>query len=238
MTRIVLLLLLIISSHIAQSQNLEVWIDDKDIVTCPMGTIVETNVSFRNNSDLPIVLQVKKLKEKLQKNQGAFFKLGHKMTGLRSSISQNTYTIQPGETSSEFVAYFSTGFHEGKSEVTYRFFNKDKKSDYQDLTIKYDVSTTVKTNKLFINHQINISFMYPNPATHYGEFAYKMSRETSSKAEITLHNVLGGEVGRFSLPFNENILRINFKDLDAGVYFYTLVLDDHSVVTKKFVVKK
>ncbi|MGB0522180.1 MAG: hypothetical protein ACPGJS_04430 [Flammeovirgaceae bacterium] len=31
---------------------------------------------------------------------------------------------------------------------------------------------------------------------------------------------------------------MNFKDLDAGVYFYTLMLDDQTVVTKKFVVRK
>lgn len=237
MTRI-LLLLFLFSSHIALPQALEVWIDEKDHVACPLGSIVETNVTFRNTSDHPIVLQVKKLKEKLQKNQGAFFKLGHKMTGLRSSQSQNTYTLQPGETSSEFVAYFSTGFHEGGSSVTYRFFNKEKKSEFADLTINYDVSSSVKSNKLFINQQINISFMYPNPATHYGEFAYRLSTENRSKAEIALHNVLGSEVGRFSLPNNENILRINFKDLDAGVYFYTLVLDEKTIVTKKFVVRK
>lgn len=237
MTRIILLFLLL-SSHIALTQSLEVWTNEKDLITCPMGSIVETNVSFRNISDHPIVLQVKKLKEKLQKNQGAFFKLGHKMTGLRNSMSQNTYTLQPGETSSEFVAYFSTGFHEGKSEVVYRFFNKEKKSDYEDIVIAYDVSSNIKTNKLFVNHQINISFMYPNPATHYGEFAYKMSIEAASKAEITLHNVLGSEVGRYNLPSNENILRINFKELDAGVYFYTLMLDDQTVITKKFMVRK
>ncbi|MGB0525962.1 MAG: hypothetical protein ACPGJS_23480, partial [Flammeovirgaceae bacterium] len=204
MTRIILLFLFL-SSHIALSQNLEVWTDEKGDISCPMGSIVETNVSFRNNSDQPVVLQVKKLKEKLQKNQGAFFKLGHKMTGLRNAVSQNTYILQPGETSSEFVAYFSTGFHEGKSEVTYRFFNKDKKSDYQDLVVSYNVSASVKTNKLFINQQINISFMYPNPASQYGEFAYKLANESSSKAEIALHNVLGSEVGRFQLPYNENI---------------------------------
>ena len=237
MTRIILLFFLF-STHIALAQSLEVWINEKSTIPCPMGTIVETNVSFRNTSDQPVEVQVKKLKEKLQKNQGAFFKLGNRMTGLRSSISQNTLTLQPGETSSEFVAYFSSGFHEGKSEVTFRFFNADKKVDYQDLTIKYDVMSDIKTNKLFINQQINISFMYPNPATHYGEFAYKMSMESSSKVEITLHNVLGSEVGRYKLPSNENILRINFKDLDAGVYFYTLVMDDQSLVTKKFVVKK
>lgn len=237
MTRIILLFLFL-SSHIAHTQNLEVWIDEKETISCPMGSIVETNVSFRNISDQPVVLQVKKLKEKIQKNQGAFFKLGHKMTGLRNSLSQNTYTLQPGETSSEFVAYFSTGFHEGASEVTYRFFNKERKGDYQDITLKYEVSSTIKTDKLFVNHQINISFMYPNPATHYGEFAYKMPTEASAKAEISLHNILGSEVGRFGLVNNENILRINFKDLDAGVYFYTLVLDDQTIVTKKFVVRK
>lgn len=235
---LLLLLFFPLSYSIATAQNIKVWIDEP-VIRCAMGSLEETVVSFQNVSDQEITILVKRIDAKMGKGQEAFFRFGGKTTASRIDESQNTLTLSPGEVSTEFIACFSTGFKKGQSKVEYRFQNVDNKKDYADLEMLYDVSSEIPADRLYVNEQISVSFMYPNPAVHYGEFEYKMSKSSSKyKARITVHNVLGKQLGAYDLPTNEQSIRIAFRDFKPGVYFYTLVLDDETVATKKFIIKR
>jgi hypothetical protein len=58
------------------------------------------------------------------------------------------------------------------------------------------------------------------------------------KAKLVVHNLLGNVVGEYSLPILENFVRVKTDDLSAGIYFYTLYVDDESVMTRKLIVRK
>jgi hypothetical protein len=58
------------------------------------------------------------------------------------------------------------------------------------------------------------------------------------KAKIVLHNLLGSSVEEHSLPPLETRLKIRTDNLDAGIYFYTLYVDNEGVITRKLIVKK
>ncbi len=218
-------------------ESLKVWADNTKH-DCAMGTIVETVVHVQNTSKKPVELKVKRGKSGFSKNQECFFRFDGKITAARSDESQNTIILQPNEISSGFMAYFSTGFKKGENSVTYQFINIESKDDFAEIELNYSISDEIPANRLYVNEQISISFMYPNPAIHFGEFEYRMPNSVKSKAKIAIHNVLGKKLGTYDLEPSEASVRIQFKEFDSGVYFYMLILDDETVATKKFVLKK
>lgn len=91
-------------------------------------------------------------------------------------------------------------------------------------------STTGEANK------IEISEAYPNPAVHYIQFDYRMMDRTA-EGKITVYNLLGSVIGNYKLNNYDNRIQIPVDNLKAGIYFYTISLNNKSLITKKFVVK-
>ena len=59
-----------------------------------------------------------------------------------------------------------------------------------------------------------------------------------NKSKIVLHNVLGGMVGQYALPENDGKVKLPVEELPAGVYFYTVYVDNQSVFTRKLMIRK
>jgi hypothetical protein len=91
-------------------------------------------------------------------------------------------------------------------------------------------STTGEADK------IEISEAYPNPATHYIQFDYRLTDRTS-EGKITVYNLLGSVIGDYRLNNYANRLQIPVDNLKAGIYFYTVSINNKSLITKKFIVK-
>jgi hypothetical protein len=91
-------------------------------------------------------------------------------------------------------------------------------------------STTNEADK------IEISEAYPNPAAHYIQFDYRLT-DRMSEGKITVFNLLGSIVGEHRLNNYDNRLQIPVHNLKAGIYFYTISVNNKSLITKKFVVK-
>jgi hypothetical protein len=58
------------------------------------------------------------------------------------------------------------------------------------------------------------------------------------EAKIIIHNILGNAIEEYDLPAAENKVKIRAESMNAGIYFYTLYLDNEGVVTRKLIVKK
>lgn len=84
--------------------------------------------------------------------------------------------------------------------------------------------------------KIEISEAYPNPATYFIQFDYRMTDRTS-EGKITVYNLLGSVIGDYRLNNYDNRLQIPVDNLKAGIYFYTISINNKSLITKKFVVK-
>lgn len=90
-------------------------------------------------------------------------------------------------------------------------------------------------NELFENEHLKVSNIYPNPATTYVSFQYNLF--TDVKAKIIIRNVLGSFMGEYPLTSGNNVLKISTEDFAAGIYFYTLAIDQKNMVTRKFLVR-
>ncbi|WP_041263736.1 T9SS type A sorting domain-containing protein [Bernardetia litoralis] len=91
-------------------------------------------------------------------------------------------------------------------------------------------STTDGINK------VEISEAYPNPAVNFVQFDYRIA-DKISEGKITVYNLLGSVIGSYNLNNYKNRIQIPVDNLKAGIYFYTISVNNKSLITKKFIVK-
>lgn len=117
---------------------------------------------------------------------------------------------------------------------------------YKDLLLKntskvispkatYEAESLAK-DKLYVDNEISISNIYPNPANDLAHIDYKLN-SSSKPAKVSFYNILGGQVGDFKLDSFDNKLTVQTRTWDNGVYFYQLILDGKKVATKKLLVR-
>lgn len=89
---------------------------------------------------------------------------------------------------------------------------------------------------LFSNEQLDVYTVYPNPANEQASIEYALKVEGVS-AKISISDVLGTQMGEFPLTYANSSIKIPTKQYESGVYFYTLVVDNKIIITKKLIVK-
>jgi hypothetical protein len=58
------------------------------------------------------------------------------------------------------------------------------------------------------------------------------------KAKVVIHNILGKSLGEYELPNADTKIKIAIDEMPAGVYFYTIYLNNEGVFTRKLIVRK
>lgn len=94
--------------------------------------------------------------------------------------------------------------------------------------------TNASSEKLFSNAQITVSSLYPNPANEAVWVEYQLN---SGEATLSFSTPLGTKIAEHSLEKYERRLKISTQDIPNGIYFYTLLLDGKTLVTKKLLVR-
>ncbi len=79
---------------------------------------------------------------------------------------------------------------------------------------------------------------YPNPAK--GKFTISLSQATKASYKITLSNTIGQVIKTIVVPetaHNTNGFEFDLSDKPAGVYFYSLIVNDKMVETKRLILQ-
>ena len=92
-------------------------------------------------------------------------------------------------------------------------------------------------NYLYSGDRIQVSHIYPNPATDFVDIDYHITAPVR-EVKIVFYNILGQEVKDVLLEKDQRNLRISLRDFNNGMYLYQLEVDGRSVVTKKLIVRK
>ena len=119
-------------------------------------------------------------------------------------------------------------------KMVYTFFderNPEEKYTF-NVNFKYQPESIVDYNSADI-----FSNAYPNPANNTVSFDYNMPYDVNS-ASVAIYNMMGQEVVRQDLNLGGSRLDINVSDLNEGVYFYSLIVNNQTVKTNKFVVSR
>jgi len=89
---------------------------------------------------------------------------------------------------------------------------------------------------LFYNDRIQVSHVYPNPASDFVDIDYQFFGNQDLR--VSFYNVLGEQIKEYSLDRDLRTIRIPLRDFSSGMYLYQLSIDGRSVATKKLIVRK
>lgn len=120
------------------------------------------------------------------------------------------------------------------------------KSSYDKSSTSISVNTPVErrlieenTNNdkyLFYNDRIQVSHVYPNPASDFVDLDYQVAG--NQELRVSFYNVLGEQVKEFALDRDQRTIRVSLRDFSNGMYLYQLFIDGRSVATKKLIVRR
>ena len=120
-------------------------------------------------------------------------------------------------------------------KMAYTFFDERNPEEKYVFTVNFKYQT--EESIVDYNSVEVFSNAYPNPANNTVSFDYNMPYDANS-ASVAIYNMMGQEVVRQDLNLGGSRADINVSDLNEGVYFYSLIVNNQTVKTNKFVVSR
>lgn len=234
MRRLLLAIGFCFAGYALTAQNFEVAALE-DSYKGSVGEVIQAPVKIKNTFDKPITLIIKRVETQIGSTQRNFFCPDNNCLDQRT----DTYTVrlEPGETLERFAIGLEAGLTEGFSSVKYQVFNKANPSDVTQLDINYVVEAKAEKGHIYSSPLITIRDLYPNPVVTTARIDYDIHQE-HVKAKIIIHNILGSPLSVYDLSSGQNSVKIEADPLNTGIYFYTLYVNNESVLTRKLMVKK
>jgi hypothetical protein len=231
-TQIILFLFL---NQIALAQSFR--IDSESKYSGSVGSEVKAIINIKNLTNKPLQLQIKKLDGQLGSGQSSYFCWGEDCFGSSTISFPSAKTIEAGRSSLKFTSILDAGLAATISSVKYLIYDVNNPADSLVHEISYVIEDQNSKKLLFQNRDIQISNIYPNPVDNYAFINYNFQNKNLN-ARIVIHNVLGSIIGEYDLPSYETRLKISTNELNPGIYFYTLRVENDNIITKKLVVKR
>jgi len=196
---------------------------------------IKTPLKIFNSTGHEITFSVNLADQKLGSGQQSWLCEGDNCDTKPEDAQRMKITLGPGETSSDLYLWLETGSIKRFSSVKYEVVNL-RNQEKTEVELNYHIEEA-SDDYMFNSPDIRVGTAYPNPVTEIAFIDYQLFNENKD-VKILLHNVLGSKIGEFPLNRFENKLKISAQDLNPGVYFYTLYLDNEAIATKKLIVKK
>ncbi len=133
-----------------------------------------------------------------------------------------------------FSGHFEIRGSEGVSIIEYTFYKEENPEEKTSIVVKFDSSPTGLNETILRN--INVSDIYPNPATTNVTIDYNLPLEVNN-ANIKIVNILGSVVKEQQLSKLDNKVRINTSNMNSGIYFYSINVNGYNYLTKKLIIK-
>lgn len=150
-------------------------------------------------------------------------------SGLYLALPAGTTTDEASSLKGDY--YYPVGTV-GTSTVKYTIFNKEDFTDHVDVVVKYSTSPTAIDEN--IARSISLSNVYPNPTYNTINIDYNFDVNIDG-ASVKIVNLLGSIVKEVEMDQNANKLSMDVSDLTAGIYFYSIVVNNEIFKTKKLV---
>ncbi|WKK73475.2 T9SS type A sorting domain-containing protein [Marivirga salinae] len=205
---------------------------DKEITTNFQNSKSET-FQIQNYSNLDKSIKIKTKINNLQ--GGATLQICYG-ENCQESTSFLIVNVPANSISNEISIVLNGGLSNYKETAYFEFIDMEV-----DQGIKKEIMLNVsneRTQELFFSkNDVQVKSFFPNPTVKSAIMEYSIN-SGENDAKITLQNVLGSIVSTYELSPEENKLTISTEDLNPGVYFYTLTIDDEGLATRKLIVKK
>jgi hypothetical protein len=200
-----------------------------------IGETVEVPLKFTNNTDKPLTLIIRKVSSSLGGTQKNYFCPDNDC--LDQQVEDVAVRVEPRQTLSNFQIVLEAGLANLISSARYLVFNRYNSSETFEFDLHYAVEERSAKEDIYASPHIILHDVYPNPVVDYAYVNYDMINGDID-AKIIIHNILGNPIDEYSLPSSENRVKLRAESMSAGIYFYTLYLDNEGVMTRKLIVKK
>ncbi len=200
-----------------------------------IGETLKAPVRFKNTTEKPITLIIRKVNGQIGSTQRHYFCYDNNC--LDQKVEDYVVKIEPGQVLNNFNVVLEAGLVSGECTIKYVAYNKSNPGQSIEFGLNFTVEEKPEKQNIYSSRFITIHDVYPNPVIDHAVVDYRISSD-EVKAKIVVHNILGNVVGEYSLPTMESFVRFRTDDLSAGIYFYTLYIDNEGVMTRKLIVRK
>lgn len=200
-----------------------------------IGETIKAPVRFKNTSDKTITLIIRKISGQIGSTQRNYICVDGNCLDQR--VEDYMVKLDAGQTLSTFQIALEAGLVSGESLVRYQVYNRINPGQAIEFELNFNVEERPEKENIYTSRFVTLHDVYPNPVVDQAVVDYKILNDRI-KAKLVVHNLLGNVVGEYSLPSFENFVRVKTDELTAGIYFYTLYIDDESVMTRKLIVRK
>lgn len=200
-----------------------------------IGETIKAPLRFKNTSDKTITLVIRKISGQIGSTQKNYICIDGNCLDQR--VEDYLVKLDAGQTLSTFQVALDAGLVSGESVIKYQAYNRINPGQVIEFDLNFNVEERPEKDNIYSSRFVTLHDVYPNPAVDQAVVDYKILNDRV-KAKLIVHNLLGNIVGEYSLPSFENFVRVKTDELTAGIYFYTLYVDDESVMTRKLIVRK
>jgi len=149
-------------------------------------------------------------------------------TTLNSLILANE-TLPSGPFTYGIEPHYDVGPTCCNEDVLYKIINVSNPADTARVIYHYQCVNSVQESSVSYSF-----YAFPNPANKLLHINYLL--DNSSNNEVIFYDMLGKEIRKITLKNNKGIETVDVSDLKAGVYFYTLIVNNEMKETKKIII--
>jgi hypothetical protein len=152
------------------------------------------------------------------------------------SVINALATLPSGPGTYGIAAHYDADSLGNTTIVKYRVYNRMASGDTAFVIIHYiNMSTGVEENEKLASGRI--SAVYPNPANSVASIKYDMN-QYAQNGKIQFYDMLGKKVKEIELTEKQGIAKVDVTEFNSGIYFYSFLINDKVLTTKKMVVSK
>ncbi len=148
-------------------------------------------------------------------------------------VSPDSIMIKSGETTTNFSGDYDSQGNAGVSVIRYTFFNKYNAKDSVCFVVRYIAGSGTGIDQA--SALAEVSNLFPNPARNTVSIDYDLKGANNGRLEI--RNILGSLVKTVEVNQSKGTLKVDVSELTNGVYFYSFVVNEKVIVSKKLVIQ-
>lgn len=226
--------LLLIFPVFAGAQQVRVLSEVVDF-SGPIGASQRKTIILQNESNQQKTYILKNIRGNIGSSQKMRICFGDQCFDPKKELAKISIKLSPGEIYTDFYLEFELGIAETRGSFDLFFVNAENIRENFIVEARYEVENVVKAD--FSHKDVKLSEIYPNPSNRIAQLDYELVNP-KAKAKITINSFIGNPIAEYELDPDRSSLVINVSEFQPGVYFYTLIVDNKNVVTKKLQVKK
>lgn len=200
-----------------------------------IGQTLKAPLIIHNKSEKAIVLCLRKVSGDIGSTQKNILCINNKCRDQRTE--DFNFRLEKGQSFNSIALGVEAGLVETENVIRYVIFDRANPSDQLEFDLHFKIDEKFEKASIYASPQFILHDVYPNPVSDFAYINYTLFND-QVKASVRLHNILGNVIEEYPLPVSENRIKISAQVLDAGIYFYTIYLDNEAVVTQKLIVKK